>query len=296
MSGFQPAGIYPALFTPFLEDGGLDLPTFHSHVSYLLDVGMAGVTVAGSTGEAILLTRQERRTLIEQAVAVCRGKAAVIAGTGAASRRETVELTQDAAELGADAVLVMTPFVVSVGQEELYWHYRTLAESVDIPVILYDFPAATNIEITLETIARLSEIPNVAAIKVSSGDLGKMSQLIHSLAGKLTVMCGSDDLLLPSFAIGCPAGILAIGNIAPIEVNGILEAVSRGDLATARKLHYRLLPIARKINSNEFVSVVKESAHRLNRLPSTRVRPPLTELSAAQRQEIDNALRLSELL
>jgi len=292
----KPKGIIPAMITPFTESGEIDVSGIKATVDFLVDSGVSGILCNGSTGEAIVLTREERIKVTEATVSAAKGRVQVIAGTGAPSTNETIRLTQDAKTAGADAVLVITPFYEIPNQEGLYAHYDSLAETVDIPILPYNIPQHTGVEIALDTLKRLAEIDNIVGLKDSSGNISQFAEMIRLVGDKISVLTGCDDLLISSFVLGSPGGILALCNIAARMVVDLFESLSAGDLGKARELNFKLHPIARAISVAEnFPGPVKEAVSQLGR-PAGPTRRPITPLSVKAKEEIRDALRMAELL
>jgi 4-hydroxy-tetrahydrodipicolinate synthase len=289
-------GIFPALATSFKPSGELDLEGVRKNIEFCLDNGCAGVTVLGSTGEAINLDKTERSAITKLAVEVChqRGKL-VIAGTGAATTKDAVSLTQDAMNDGADAALVITPFNNIPNHTGLIAHYKAVCK-VGIPVILYNLPSHTGVDITFPIFQELIEIPNVIGMKESSGNMALMANMIKAYGDDVTLFTGCDNLTLQIFSMGAKAAILAIANIAPKQVVSILDSVLKNDLEGARETYYQILPIADAISEEEnFPATVKAAIDLLGRSVGD-PRMPITPVSDEGRVAIKEALIKSGLL
>ena len=289
-------GILPALATSFDKSGAIDLAAIKDNIVYCLDSGCAGVTVLGSTGEAITLSRDERNAITKLAIEVChpRGKL-VIAGTGAATTKETVSFTEDAKNAGADAALVITPYNNIPNRSGLIAHYEQVCE-VGIPVILYNLPSHTGVDIDFSTFQELIEMPKVIGMKESSGNMALMANMIKSYGDEVTLFTGCDNLTLQIFAMGAKAAILAIGNIAPKEVVSILDSVLKNDLEGAKATYYQILPIANTISEEQnFPALVKEAINQLGR-PVGEPRMPITPVTEEERLVVKDALIKSGLL
>lgn len=288
-------GIFPAMVASFKDDGELDIKGIKENVQFCIGAGCTGVVCNGSTGEAVNLSREERKAVIRAAAEVTQGKAKIIAGTGAPTTRAVVEMTRDAMEAGADAALVITPFNAIPNSSGLYKHYAAVAE-VGIPIILYNLPAHTGVEIDHDTLEKLAKLENIVGIKESSGDLSYFAEIIRRVGKELTVFTGSDDMALQAFAMGAPAAILAIGNIAPRMMVDMLEAVKANKLDEARTIYYKLLPIARAISASvNFPAQVKEAVQLLGR-PCGAPRMPILPVEAAESEVIRKALVYAGLL
>ena len=289
-------GIFPALATSFKNTGEVDLEGVRKNIEFCLDSGCSGVTVLGSTGEAINLDKEERHEITKLAVEICHqcGKL-VIAGTGAATTKDAVSLTQDAMDDGADAALVITPFNNIPNHKGLIAHYKAVC-SVGIPVILYNLPSHTGVDINFFTFQELIEIPNVIGMKESSGNMALMANMIKAYGDDVTLFTGCDNLTLQIFSMGAKAAILAIANIAPKEVVSILDSVLKNDLESARETYYQILPIADAISEEEnFPATVKAAIDLLGRSVGD-PRMPITPVSEEGRAAIKEALVKSGLL
>jgi len=288
-------GIIPAMITPFTGTGEVDFKGIRENVDFLIENGVAQVMCLGSTGEAATLTREECLRVIEATVEAAAGRVPVMAGTGATSTREVIERTKEAKSAGASSVMIVTPFYEIPTQEGLYRHYAAIAEAVDIPIVLYNIPPHTQVEIEPETLARLAEIDNVVALKDSSGNLSYFAEVMRLAGDKISVLTGGDDITLPCFALGCHGAILALANIAPRMVVDLYQAAKQ-DMAKAQKLFYQLLPIARAISSPQnFPAPVKEAMMLLGR-PAGPARSPIIPLSPPEKEAIRKALKTAGLI
>ncbi|GAI04654.1 unnamed protein product, partial [marine sediment metagenome] len=233
------------MITPFTEKGEVDIEGIVENVEFLTKSGVHGIVVNGCTGEAVSLTREERTKVIRTSVNAAKGKVKIIAGTGVPTTRQVIELTEDAKSAGADTVLVITPFLEIPSKEGLFKHYETLAKTVDIPVIVYNIPQHTGVEIDPQTLNKLAEIDNIVGVKDSSGNLSQFAEMIRLTGDKISVLSGSDDLLFQSFLMGASGAIIALGNIAPKMTVDLYNAVKDGDIEKAKEIYYKLLPVAR---------------------------------------------------
>jgi len=289
-------GIIPAMLTPFTEAGEVDVAGIKQTVDFFIENGVSGIMCNGSTGEAAALTRGECIKVTETTVKAANGRVEVMAGTGAPTTREVIERTREAKSAGADSVMIVTPFYEIPSQEGLYWHYATIAETVDIPIVLYNIPPHTNVEIQPQTLARLAEIDNIVALKDSGGNLSYFAEAMRLVGDKISVLTGGDDIMLPCFALGCHGAILALANIAPRMVVDLFQAVQQKEMAKAEKLHYQLLPIARAISIPEnFPAPVKEAVTMLGR-PAGLARRPIMPVSELEKEAIRKALKIASLI
>jgi 4-hydroxy-tetrahydrodipicolinate synthase len=282
------SGVLPAIITPFHEDKSLDEEGLKRNVEYLSKTGIAGMVPCGTTGEAATLTFEEHKRVIE--IAVENSTVPVIAGTGSNNTREAVELTCHAAEAGAHAALLITPYYNKPNDRGMFEHFKTVAEKCDIPIVLYNVPKRTGIDLKPELVAKLSRIKNIVAIKEASGSLSQLSQIIEQTRGSdFSVLCGDDDLTLPAMALGAKGVISVVANVAPRKTVAMVDAMMKGDLEKARSLHYELAPLVRAMFLETNPIPVK-TAHKYLGLAGGPLRLPLGEMAA------DKEKMLKELL
>ncbi len=242
-------GIIPPVATPMRPDEELDLPRLRWFLDRLIGAGVHGVFVLGTNSEFYALDENEKREVIATAVAHVRGRVPVFAGTGAETTREAVRLTRMAEREGADGVSVITPYFVSPTQAEIRDHYRRIAESTPLPVILYNNPSTCGgVRIEPDTVAQLAELPNVLGIKDSSGDLQNTNQYVRRTPARFAVLQGRDTLIFPSLLCGARGAVPASANVAPALCVEIYEAVRRGDHAQALASQRRLDPVRMSLN------------------------------------------------
>jgi len=296
-SRFELRGVIPAVITPFSEQEELDEDGLRTTLRYLIASGVHGVMVNGSTGEAENLSPEERKRIAEITVAEAKGKIPVVVGTGVPSTRVTIELTKDAKEAGADAVMIVTPFYLIPNEEGLAKHYKAVAENVDIPIVIYNIPQHTTVNLTPPMISHLcEEVPNIAALKDSAGNLSLFAETVRLVGDKISVLTGCDDQLLPAFVLGAHGTIVALANIAPSQTVEIFDAVQKGNIDKARKIYYDLLPIAQAISSSSnFPAPVKEAIKILGR-PAGPTRSPIVPVNEKDREDIRKALKHAGLL
>lgn len=282
-------GIFIPNVTPFREDGGLDKEALSSLMEYWMETGISGLAVNASTGEGPLLSREEKAELLELAVERLGGKGIVIAGTGEIGTRETIELTGDALDIGADAALVITPYFYKPSDEEIYRHYSTLLSEVDIPVILYNVPKFTGYSIKAGVIKRIAEEhSNLIGVKESGGDPGALAEIISLVGDRLSVLSGSGDTLLPTLTLGGRGGILAIANVIPEICVALYKAYGRGDIVEAGRLQVVISALnkvlVRDLNQ---ASALKEALNLMGRRAGYPRRPilPLTRAEEARVME-----------
>src|SRR6516162_10230304 len=237
-------GIIPPVATPMQANEDLDLPRLQWFLDHLIGNGVHCVFVLGTNSEFYALDEKEKQEVIATAVAHVRKRVPVFAGTGAETTREAVRLTQMAEREGADGVSVITPYFVNPTQQEIYDHYRRIAENTALPVVLYNNPGTCGgVKIDVDTVARLAQVPNVLAIKDSSGDLQNTNELVRVVPERFSVLMGRDTLIFPALMFGARGAVPATGNIAPALLVEIYEAFRGGDLEASKAAQLRLNPL-----------------------------------------------------
>ena len=280
------SGAITAMITPF-TDGQLDTDRLREQVEFQIESGIDGLVPAGTTGESPTLSFPEHERLIAQTVEIARGRVPVIAGTGANATAEALELHRFARTAGADAGLSVNPYYNKPSQEGLYRHFMTLADAVDLPIVLYNVPARTGVNMSPQTVARLAQHPNVVAIKEASANVDAVSE-IRSLC-EITVLSGDDSLTLPMMAIGAAGVVSVASNVKPVEIKRMTMFALRGNFPDAAKLHHELFPLIKSLFLDGNPSGVKYAMKLLGR-DSGELRQPLVEASEAARVAIEQQL------
>ena len=281
-------GVIPAIITPFKEDKSLDEEGLKRNIEYLSKTGISGIVPCGTTGEAATLTFEEHKRVVE--IAVENSRVPVIAGTGSNNTREAVELTCHAAEAGADAALLITPYYNKPNDRGMFEHFKAVAENCDIPIVLYNVPKRTGIDLKPELVAKLSRLKNIVAIKEASGSLSQLSQIIEQTQGSdFSVLCGDDDLTLPSMVLGAQGVISVVANVAPRKTVAMVDAIFKGDLDKARSLHYELAPLVRAMFLETNPIPVK-TAHKYLGLAGGPLRLPLAEIAPDKEKTLKDLL------
>lgn len=237
------SGTITALVTPLLKDGSVDYSALKGLVDYQLEQGIDGLSPCGTTGESATLTHEEQHRVIKVVVEQVGKRVPVIAGAGSNSTRTAVALARAAEEAGADAILSVTPYYNRPTQEGLFQHFRAIAESVRVPVIVYNVPGRTGCNLEPQTLMRLAEIRNVVGVKEASGNLGQIMEIIRQRPSGFAVLSGDDALALPIIAAGGDGVVSVVSNEAPGLMKQMVDAALAGDYEKARRLHYRLLPL-----------------------------------------------------
>jgi 4-hydroxy-tetrahydrodipicolinate synthase len=245
---FKPEGIMPALVTPFTDDGKtIDENRLRTLVNHCLELGVHGVVPCGTTGEFVNLTAEEKKRVIRIVVDEVNGRVPVVAGTGASGTQEAVEMTKYAKDVGATAALIVTPYYLKPADRGIYEHYQTIASEVDLPIILYNIPQCTGLELPWQMVEDLAQIPNVVGVKDSSGQLKFILAVLEKVRDKLNVLCGHDEVVVAALAAGCSGAILASANVIPDVWIQIYNHIKKGELQQARELQYKVQKIARII-------------------------------------------------
>lgn len=288
-------GSIVACITPF-KDGALDETAFTQLVEDQIKAGTHGIVPCGTTGESPTLSHEEHERVVELAVETAKGRVPVIAGTGSNSTREAIALTQHAASAGAQAALVVTPYYNKPSQEGLYQHFKAIAESVDIAIILYNIPGRTSRNIETETIARLAQdCPNIVGVKEASGSLDQVQAVRLACGDDFIILSGDDALTLPIMSVRGKGVISVAANIIPEKVAALTDALENGDFTRGRTLHFEILPLIKALFLDTNPVPVKEAMALMGRC-SSEVRLPLSPLSETNRQQLKQVLTSYGLL
>ena len=293
-------GTYVAMVTPFDNDGKIDEEGFRSNINFLIDKGVSGLVGAGTTGESATLSHDEHQRVIEILVDEVDGRVETIAGTGSNATLEAFSLTKFAYDAGVDAALLITPYYNKPQQHALVEHYKFNAENVDIPVIAYNVPSRTGINMDVETIVEIAKIEGIDAIKEASGSVDKVSDLYKALSHEnleddFSILSGEDSLTLPLMAVGATGVISASANIDTRRMVLMVDSILNDDYTRAMELHYEMLELIRAlfIESNP---VPVKTAMNLMGLPAGPLRQPLVEMKEDNLEILKNALNDSKLI
>lgn len=284
-------GIHTALVTPFRAgDGIFDGAAFRALVDAQVAAGVDGIVPVGTTGESPTLTHEEHTQVIREAVEAARGRCKVIAGTGSNSTAEAINLTREAAKLGADAALLVAPYYNKPSQEGLYRHFRSISEAVSIPLVLYSIPGRCGVEIGVETVARLAgDCPNITCIKEAGGSVERVSQLRQVLPERFEVLSGDDSLTLPFLAVGAVGVISVASNLIPRPVGDLVRTWLEGRPSEAAALHRKWYPLFKDLFIETNPVPIKFALGRTGQI-SPGVRPPLCEMSPAHAEKLSATL------
>ena len=256
--GFDTIGIIPAMVTPMDKRGNVNKSALRKLTNYLIKGGIHGLFPVGSTGEYYGLTLEEKKEVIETVVDEANGRVPVYAGTGLITTKDTIEVTKMAADIGVDAVSVITPMFIRPSQNELYNHYKAVANSVNIPVLLYNNPPRTGVNISPQLLERLSKINNIVGIKDSSGDMTLIGEFIRRTGDDFNVLSGRDTLILSTLVYGGKGAISSAANLAPGLIVKIYDEYIKGNIEEARVAQMELAPLRLAFNLGTFPVVMKE--------------------------------------
>jgi 4-hydroxy-tetrahydrodipicolinate synthase len=288
-------GCGTALVTPFTASGQLDLEAFRRFIRWQIDSGIDFLVPCGTTGESVTLDESEYRLVISAAVAEAGGKVPVVAGAGTNHTGHAVHLSRLAEELGADAILSVTPYYNKPTQEGLYRHFKQVAESVRVPLVLYNVPGRTGCNLLPETIVRLAGVPNIVAVKEASGNLAQIMDLLERRPAGFRVLSGDDALAFAIIALGGEGLISVASNEIPGEMTSLIRALREGKLEEARRLQYRYLSLM-NLNFVESSPIpVKYAVSRLGYIEES-YRLPLCPLSEANKRKLDQELERLDLV
>jgi 4-hydroxy-tetrahydrodipicolinate synthase len=285
---FKPEGILPALVTPFTADGkSVDEERLRALVDHCIKMGVHGVVPCGTTGEFVNMTDDEKKKVIKIVVDQVNGRVPVIAGTGSSGTDQTVEMTKYAKDAGVTAALIVTPYYLKPADRGIYEHYSTIANEVDLPIILYNIPQCTGLDLPWQMVEDLAQIPNIVGVKDSSGQLKFILAVLEKVRDKINVLCGHDEVVVAGLAAGCSGAILASANVIADVWIQIYNHVKKGELQQARELQYKVQKIARIIAGSGAVGT--KEALNMMKIKVGPVRKPLSvggELTYESREEL----------
>lgn len=287
-------GSIPALLTPFNTDGSLDLKTYGEFIEWQIDQGSRAVVPCGTTGESPTLSHTEHKAVVEHCIEVVNKRIPVIAGTGSNSTSEAIELTQHAKDAGANAALIIAPYYNKPSQEGLYRHYQAIHDAVDLPIILYNVPGRTMVDILPETVARLAKLPNIIGIKDATDDLARVCKTRELCGEEFCQLSGEDATAGAFFALGGQGVISVVANVAPALMAGLYESWASGDLNEFTDIRNKLAPLSRDLFCETNPTPVKYAAQKLG-LMHGHLRLPLVEINDTSKTKVDTALRIAGL-
>lgn len=287
-------GSLVAIVTPF-KKGKIDEKAFGDLIDFHLRSGTHGIVPCGTTGESATLSHEEHKRVVEMAVKMTGGRIPVIAGTGSNSTEEAIAFTRHAKAAGAAGALLITPYYNKPTQEGLYQHYKAIAKGVDLPLVLYNIPGRTGVNMLPETVARLMEFDNIIGIKEGTGSLQQISDLVQLCGERLVILSGDDFTALPTMAVGGKGVISVTANIAPADMAQMIEAAGRGDYGRAKKLHDQLYPLHQVMFVETNPIPVKAALAMMGKC-ADEVRLPLWRMSDENLKKLKAALKRYGLL
>ncbi|KAA0547882.1 4-hydroxy-tetrahydrodipicolinate synthase [Bacillus sp. BGMRC 2118] len=279
-----------AMVTPFDTKGNIDFAKTTQLVNYLISNGTDSLVVAGTTGESPTLTSEEKVALFKHVVKVVDKRVPVIAGTGSNNTRQSIDLTKKAEEAGVDAIMLVAPYYNKPSQDGMYQHFKTIAESTKLPVMLYNIPGRSVVNMSVETIVRLAEIPNVVAVKEASGDLDAMTEIIANTPDEFVLYSGDDGITLPVLAIGGAGVVSVASHIMGNEMQAMIANFESGNYKEAAKEHQKLLPMMKALFKAPSPTPVK-TALQLKGLDVGSVRLPLVPLNEQERNTLVSTIK-----
>jgi 4-hydroxy-tetrahydrodipicolinate synthase len=286
--------VLTAMVTPFDQQGEVDYNATRTLVNYLIANGTDGLVVAGTTGESPTLTTEEKVSLFKFVVDVAAGRVPVIAGTGSNNTRASISLTKQAEEAGVDGIMLVTPYYNKPSQEGLYQHFKAIAEATSLPVMLYNIPGRSAVNMSAETIIRLSEISNIVAVKEASGDLDAIADIISHTPSEFTIYSGDDGLTLPVLAIGGAGVVSVAAHVIGNEMQEMVTLFKHGRVQEAASLHRRLLPLMKALFAAPNPSPVK-AALNLQGVQVGGVRLPLLPLNDEETSTLQQVLTATKV-
>lgn len=286
-------GVYPAIITP-LKENKVDYDGLRNNIDFLIENGVNGVIPVGTTGESPTLTPLEHEKVVEKVVEFVDGRVEVIAGTGSNSTSEALEFSQYAEDVGVDGVLLITPYYNKPTQEDLKRHFGEIANSINVPIVLYNVPSRTALNIEPETIKYLfNEYSNISAVKEANPNLSQVSEVLDSC--DIDILSGNDELTLPIISLGGKGVVSVIANIAPKEFVQMVDFANAGKFDKAKEIHYNLFPLM-KLMFVETNPIPIKTAMNMLGMPSGELRLPLCEMAESNKLKLQNALNNLGLL
>jgi 4-hydroxy-tetrahydrodipicolinate synthase len=288
------SGSIVAIVTPF-RNGKVDERTFGDLIEWQIANGTNGIVPCGTTGESATLTHEEHRRVVKLTVEVVKKRVPVIAGTGSNSTDEAISLTRHAKAAGADGALLITPYYNKPTQEGLYRHYKAVAEAVDIPVVLYNIPGRTGVNMLPATVSRLAVMKNIVGVKEGSGSVQQASEIAQACGDRLTVLAGDDALTLPMMAVGAKGVITVTANIMPKEMAQLVASFQAGRIDEARCIHFALSPLFAALFYETNPIPIKEAMGMMGKI-DPELRLPLCTMSADNRTQLTRVLKELRLI
>lgn len=288
-------GSFVALVTPFKDDESLDEAKLKELIEFQIDGGTHGIVPCGTTGESPSLSEEEHDRVIELTVETVNGRVPIIAGTGSNSTMRTLRATEHAKAAGADAALIVTPYYNKPNQQGLYAHYMKIADSVDIPIIIYNVPGRCGTDILSDTVAQLAEHPNIVGLKEATGELKRASELVSMCPDDFVVLSGDDINTLPILSVGGKGVISVVANVDPADIAETCNAFKAGNIELARKLHYKTMQLAVDLFIETNPIPAKTALMLMGKL-NGKLRLPLAPLTPANQETLRQTLKDAGLI
>ena len=282
-------GAFTAIVTPF-KNGQLDEEAYRQLIERQIEGGIHGLVPCGTTGESPTLSHTEHKRVVEICLDQVKKRVPIIAGSGSNSTSESLELTKHAEKAGADYALMITPYYNKPTQEGLYQHYKTITDATKIPIVVYNVPGRTSLNLLPETMARLAQIPNIVGLKDATGDLKQGAKTLDLCGDKITVLSGDDFTTFPLMCVGGMGVISVVSNVVPGDMAGMCNAFFKGDLEGAKKLHYKMWPLTEAMFFETNPVPVKTAMKLLGKITGE-VRQPLCPMSAANEEKLRGVMQ-----
>ena len=293
---FAPKGILPAMITPLTKDYKVNIPALRKLIDFLIDGGVHGIFAIGTTGEFYALTNAEYQEILEVTIDQVKGRVPVYAGANSIGTRESIALAKIAEKVGVAALSALTPYFITVSQNELYNHFAAIAGSTSLPITLYDNSPKTHLSIKPATVEKLARIPNIVGMKDSTGDLTNTADIINRTRGmEFSVMMGRDSLIHAGLAYGASGAVAATANVAPKLVSDIYNKYVSGDIAGSLEDQYRLVPLRMAFTLGSFPTVIKESLELLG-IEAGPCAAPTGPMTAEEKEQLTKILKEMKLI
>ncbi|OGP69450.1 MAG: 4-hydroxy-tetrahydrodipicolinate synthase [Deltaproteobacteria bacterium RBG_13_58_19] len=282
-------GAIVAIVTPF-KNGQLDEVAYRELIEFQIQGGTHGIVPCGTTGESATLSHQEHKRVVETCLDQVKKRVPVIAGTGSNNTAEALELTKHAQGAGVDAALMITPYYNKPTQEGLYQHFKTIADNTRIPIVVYNVPSRTSVNLLPETVARLAALPNIVGIKEATGDLKQCSKVLELCPDDFIVLSGDDFTVLPLLSVGGKGVISVVSNVAPKDMAGMCNAFFAGNLAEAQRLHFKMFPLMEAMFFETNPAPAKTALKMMGKITGE-VRQPLCPMSPQNEERLRQVLQ-----
>lgn len=282
-------GVFTVMVTPFIADEQLDKNGFRENIDWYIEEGIHGVICLGSTGEFANLSIEERKSVIDLTVDQVKGRVPIIAGTAANSTRETIEMTGYAKDAGADAALIVAPFYGLPTQEDLFEHYKSISENVAIPIMVYNNPGFSGVDMLPPLIEKLAAIDNILYLKESTGDIKRVHEIMLRCGDRIDVWCGWDDLAYEFFSLGCRGWVAPVANFMPKTAVELVTLAENKEYEKAKALYFKMLPLLSYLEEGQLLAKVKEAMNMIGKAGG-KPRRPFLPISEEQKGELHRML------